>query len=155
LSIAWASELKMRRQVGTDAPEFDINHLLPPTLMLPSSFTISNIPSYFFLVAKFLVSSAERLAIMIWSSVRKPKWQRVPSKSLEDDESAEGFITQKPEYRDNMPKRKSRFLVPVLSISNLVTLGLLLYTFFSLRTPTEKNAALKATSFFCESTQLT
>ena len=89
---------------------------------------------------------------MIWNFFRKIKWERVPSKSIEDDESLQGFITRKPEYRNDMSKSKSRFLVPTLALSNTVTLGLLLYTYFHLKTPTGMNAALKATSFFCEST---
>jgi hypothetical protein len=87
-----------------------------------------------------------------WKAFKETsKWQHVPSRSSSEDDASESFIPQKKEYQSSPPTRNCRFIFPSLVVSNIVTLGIAIY--LGISSPFlghSMNAALKATSYYCE-----
>jgi hypothetical protein len=83
-----------------------------------------------------------------------PKWHRVASKSFEDDEARQAFISEKSEDSFTLVRKGPRYLLPFLALSNIVTLILAAYLVYTIRQEpprgrTGLNTLLKETSYFC------
>ena len=83
---------------------------------------------------------------------RLKKWQRIPSKSYGDADAEESFISHDGSIRIGPQKPRSKFWPAGLTLANLGVLGVSVYLFCvsNIHHHARKNAALKATSYYCK-----
>jgi hypothetical protein len=83
---------------------------------------------------------------------RLKKWQRIPSKSYEDTDAEESFIANDGSIRIGPQKSRSKLWPAGLTLANIGILGASIYLFYISDIPhhSVKNAALKATSYYCK-----